>query len=106
MITQKELLDYLKLNTLNTKVHCGDLPSLNGEDYIFVDLLDDVVIPSDDKAIYKTSIQIVVASQDYEVRNTLVSYIKDKLNVSVRYDRQNEYQYFLAYCECEVIFNG
>ena len=106
MITQKELFDYLKLNPLNVKVWVGDLDDLEGEDYIFVDLITDNLIASDDKGIYKSTIQITIATQSYDDRNTLTDYVKDYLNVSARYDRQDEYQYFLAILECEVIFNG
>lgn len=106
MITQKQLFNYLKANPLNVKVHFGDLEELNGNDYIFVDLITDNLIASDDKGIYKTTIQITIATKDYDDRNTLTKYVKDYINVSCRYDRQNEYQYFLAILECEVIFNG
>lgn len=106
MITQKELFDYLKANPLNVKVHYGDLEELGGEDYIFVDLINDNLIGFDDKGIYKTTIQITIATTDYDNRNTLTNYVKDFINVSCTYDRQNEYQYFIAILECEVIFNG
>lgn len=101
--TQKEIYDYLLLNPLNVDVAVGDVESLNGKDYLFFDYIDDVLISSDDRGVYKTSIQITVATRDFANRRTLVNYIKDFLNVAVNYDKATDFEYFLARCTCEVL---
>ncbi|MDO5332092.1 MAG: hypothetical protein Q4E99_05370 [Bacillota bacterium] len=103
-MTQQELFDYLKANPLSVNVHFGDLFDLKGQDYIFVSMVSETLIPSDDKGSYKTALQITIATKDFDRRKELVDYVKDFINVSVRYDIADQFQYFLAHCDCEMIF--
>lgn len=101
--TQKQIYDYLVANPLGVKVNIGDLEDLNGQDYIFLNYLYDELIGSDDKGVYRQRINIMVATHDFDDRMTLTNYIKDLLNVSVTYERIDEYEYYTATCECGVL---
>ena len=105
-MTQKDIVDYLKLNPYNTNVNVGSLEDMNGKDYIFVDYLTENLIGSDDKGVYKTSIQLTVATKDFDKRKQLVNYIQNKFNVDVVYEMHDEYEYYLARCTFEGILNG
>ncbi len=95
--TQKELYEYLKDNPLGVQVHIGDLEDMQGQDYIFLDYLNDIAILSDDKADYQTVIQISVLTKDFEDRKTLVKYIKKQfLSQTPTYTRSDEYEYYQA----------
>lgn len=104
--TQKEIYDYLLANPLHVEVHVGALEDMNGQDYIFYDPLYDNIIGSDDKGVYRTRIQITVATRDFERNKTLVNYIKDYLNVSVNYDKSYEFEYYLTRCESGILMYG
>lgn len=105
-MTQNEIVDYLSANSLNVNVCVGEIEDTNGKDYIFLDYIDDVLIGSDDRGCYQTHIQITIATRDFENRKTLVSYVKEKFNVSVAYEKSDEFEYYIARCECGVIMNG
>ena len=94
--TQKQIYDYLCANPLNTKVHIGDLEDMNGDDYIFLDVLNDIAIKQDDSAHYQTIIQISVLTKDYEDRKTLVKYIKNEFLVACTYSKSAESEYYMA----------
>lgn len=95
--TQKEIYEYLKDNPLGTRVHIGDLEDMQGNDYIFLDYLNDLAILSDDRADYQTIIQISVLTKDFEDRKTLVNYIKKQfLSATPTYSRSDEYEYYQA----------
>lgn len=104
--TQKEIYEYLLANPLGVEVAIGDVPDLNGQDYIFFNYLNDTLIGSDDRGVYRTDINITVATRDFERRKTLVDYVKNFLNVSVQYQRYEEYEYYAAICECGVLMHG
>lgn len=104
--TQKEIYDYLKLNPLNVDVHVGDLEDLNGKDYIFLDYLYDTLIGYDNAGDYRREIQITVVTRDFEDREILVRYVKDKFNISVSYETSEEFFYYLARCRTEVMLCG
>lgn len=106
MISQQELYDYLLANPLNVDVNIGALQNMNGKDYIFLDYLTDTLIPSNDKGCHQTSLQITIATKDFERRKTLVAYVKQKLNVLINYDTDNEFEYFVARCECGVLMRN
>lgn len=42
--TQKEIYTYLKNNPLHVPVHIGDLEDMEGQDYIFLDVLNDITM--------------------------------------------------------------
>ena len=94
--TQKDIYDYLVANPLNVKVHIGDLEDMNGEDYIFLDYLNDVPMLRDNEADYQSVIQISVLTKDYEDRKTLVNYIKQKFLIAPTYSKSDEYEYYMA----------
>ena len=95
--TQKEIYEYLKANPLGTQVHIGDLEDMQGQDYIFLDYLNDIAILSDDTADYQTIIQISVLTKDFEDRKILVNYIKKQfLSSTPTYSRSDEYEYYQA----------
>lgn len=94
--TQKQIYDYLKANPLNVKVHIGDLEDMNGEDYIFFDVLNDIAMLRDNDADYQTLIQITVLTKDYEDRKVLVNYIKQKFLSAPTYSKDDEYEYYQA----------
>lgn len=94
--TQKEIYDFLKANPLETKVHIGDLEDMNGEDYIFMDVLNDIAILRDDSADYQTLIQISVLTRNYEDRKKLVKYIKSKFLSAPAYSKSDEFEYYQA----------
>ena len=104
--TQKEFYEYLKNNPLKVEVHIGDLEDMNGKDYIFFDYLSDELIGSDDRGCYQSFIQITVATRSFEDRKILVNYIKDYINVSVSYEKSEEFEYYLARCNLGVLMYG
>lgn len=104
--SQKEIYDYLCLNPLNAPVMVGDVEDLNGRDYIFLDFTSSSLIPSDDRGVYKTSLQITVFTYDFENRKILEQYVKDYMNVRVTYDKSDEFEYYLARCEATVLIYG
>lgn len=94
--TQKEIYDYLKANPLGTNVHIGDLEDMNGQDYIFLDYLNDIPMLSDDTADYQSRIQISVLTNDFENRKVLVDYIKQEFLIAPEYSRSDESHYYMA----------
>lgn len=103
--TQKEIYDYLKANPLNVAVHVGDLEEMNGNDYIFLDYLNDVAMLRDNDADYQTIIQISVLTRDYEDRKTLVKYIKDEFLSPPTYQKSDESEYYEAQFTTGVFLN-
>lgn len=103
---QKDIYDWLKTNPLGVDVEVGSKDDLNGRDYLFLNFLTEELIGSDDKGVYKTSVQITVATKDFEDRNLLVDFIKEKFNVYVTYDTSDEFEYYVADCNFEVILNA
>lgn len=94
--TQKEIYDYLKANPLGVDVNIGDLEDLNGKDYIFLDYLNDVIIPYDNECCYETNLQISIVTKELETRKALVKYIKDKFIAPCTYSKQLEFGYYQA----------
>lgn len=94
--TQKEIYDFLRANPLNTKVHIGDLEDMNGEDYIFLDVMNDIAILRDNDADYQTLMQISVLTRNYEDRKTLVKYIKSEFLSAPVYSKSVEFEYYQA----------
>lgn len=104
--SQKEIYEYLVNNPLEVEVHIGDLEDMNGRDYIFLDYLNDDIIAFDDNGVYKTSIQITVATRDFDTRKILTDYVKNYFTVSVSYEKSDEFEYYLARCSREVLLYG
>lgn len=94
--TQKEIYDYLVANPTDTEVHIGDLEDMNGEDYIFLDFLNDVAMLRDNNADYQTMIQISVTTKDFEKRKTLVQYIKNEFLSAPSFSKSQESEYYVA----------
>lgn len=94
--TQKGIYDYLCANPLGTAVNVGDLEDLNGQDYIFLDFLNEDLIGYDDKGTYRTELQITVACKDFENRKTLTKYVQDYMNVSTYYETSYAFEYYLS----------
>lgn len=94
--TQKEIYDYLLANPLGVKVHIGDLEDMEGNDYIFLDILNDIAILSDDNACYQTVIQISVLTKQYADRRALVKYIKQEFLSAPTYLFSDEHEYYQA----------
>lgn len=94
--TQKEIYDYLKANPLGTQVHIGDLEDMDGQDYIFLDYLNEEPMLRDNEADYQMIIQISVLTKDFEDRKTLVNYIKQKFLIAPEYSRSDESEYYQA----------
>lgn len=94
--TQKEIYEYLVANPLGTAVHIGDLEDMNGNDYIFLDYLNEEPMLRDNTADYQTIIQISVLTKDFEDRKTLVNYIKDKFLIAPEYSKSDEFEYYQA----------
>lgn len=103
--SQKQIYEYLLTNPLHVDVSVGDVEDLNGKDYIFFDYLTDELVGSDNRGIYRTGIQITVATKDYEDRKTLVEFVKNYLNVSISYEKSFEFEYFVARCNCTVLIH-
>lgn len=104
--TQKDIFDYLLQNPLGVEVHVGSLEDLNGQDYIFFNYLNDNLIGSDDKGVYRTRMQIAIATRDFERNKVLTDYVKNFLNVSVSFDKSFEFEYYLTRCECGVLMHN
>lgn len=94
--TQKEIYDYLKANPLGTQVHVGDLEDMEGQDYIFLDYMNEEPMLRDNEADYQMIIQISVLTKDFEDRKTLVNYIKQKFLIAPEYSRSEESEYYQA----------
>lgn len=94
--TQKEIYDYLKANPLGTQVHIGDLEDMEGQDYIFLDYMNEEPMLRDNEADYQMIIQISVLTKDFEDRKTLVNYIKQKFLIAPEYSRSDESEYYQA----------
>lgn len=103
--TQKDIFDYLKANPLNVKVDVGDIEDMNGEDYIFFDYISDSIMASDNRGVYKTYIQITIATRDFENRKVLVDYVKQLFNVEVTYEKSIDFEYYLARLNCGVLID-
>lgn len=104
--TQKEIYDYLCLNPLKAHVAVGDVKAMNGGDYILLDYQSESIIPSDNKGVYETYLQITVATKNFENRKLLTDYIKNLLTVSVAYEKSIEFEYFVARCSCGILMYG
>lgn len=94
--TQKEIYDFLKANPLGTQVHVGDLEDMDGQDYIFLDYMNEEPMLRDNEADYQMIIQISVLTKDFEDRKTLVNYIKQKFLIAPEYSRSDESEYYQA----------
>lgn len=104
--TQKEIYDFLLANPLGTKVHIGDLEDMNGEDYIFLDVMNELAMLRDNDADYQTLMQISVLTRDYEDRKTLVKYIQTKFLSAPTYSKSDEFEYYQAQFTIGVFFHG
>lgn len=103
--TQKEIFDYLVANPTQTAVHIGDLEDMDGEDYIFLDFLNDVAMLRDNNADYQTMIQISVTTKDFEKRKTLTKYIKDEFLSAPSFSKSTEGEYYIAQFTIGVILS-
>lgn len=103
-MTQKDIYDYLCNNPLGVEVHIGDLEDMNGKDYIFFDYLNEELISSDDRGCYQTFCQITIATRDFNRRKVLVDYLKNYINVSISYEKSDEFEYYLARCDFGALF--
>lgn len=104
--TQKEIYEYLKNNPLGTAVHIGDLEDMDGQDYIFLDYLNDIAMLRDNNADYQNIIQISVLTKDYEDRKTLVKYIKEKFLSAPTFSKSDEFEYYQAQFTIGVFIYG
>lgn len=103
IFTQQELYELLQSNPLKVPVAIGDVEDMNGQDYIFVDFVRDELIGSDNKGVYKTSLEMVIATRQFDNRTVLLNFLKDHFNLSVRFDRQMEFEYYVAQCSTEIL---
>lgn len=104
--TQKEIFDYLKANPLSAKVWIGDLDNMNGDNYIFVDYLNERQIASDNDGCYATRLQISVYVRDFINRKTLVDYVKKLSQFDIQFEMSNEGNYHCAIMTTTVFING
>ena len=104
--TQKEIYDFLKANPLGTQVHVGDLEDMDGQDYIFLDYMNEEPMLRDNEADYQMIIQISVLTKDFEDRKTLVNYIKQKFLIAPEYSRSDESEYYQAQFTTGVFISG
>ena len=104
--TQKEIYDFLKANPLGTQVHIGDLEDMEGQDYIFLDYMNEEPMLRDNEADYQMIIQISVLTKDFEDRKTLVNYIKQKFLIAPEYSRSDESEYYQAQFTTGVFISG
>lgn len=100
--TQKELFEYLKANPLGAVVWVGDLDDMNGENYIFLDYLDEESIPFDDSGCYRTTIQISVYVKDFINRKVLVDYVKPLSQFAITFRPSDEGNYHCAIMETTI----
>ena len=84
----------------------GDVNELNGKDYIFLDYTDEELIGSDNRGEYQMYLQITVATRDFDSRKALVEYVKNLLNVTITYEKDFDFEYYIARCTCGVLMNG
>lgn len=104
--TQKEVYDYLCANPLHTEVHIGSLEDLNGQDYIFLDFLNDVAMLRDNDADYQTMIQVSCLTKDFEDRKTLSDYIKQEFLSAPTYQKSDEFEYYMAQFTIGLLMHG
>ena len=96
ILSQKQIYDYLCANPLGVNVNIGELEDLNGADYIFLDYEREELIGSDNKGVYKTYFEIVVACKNFDDCRALTRYVQDKFNVEVRYNQASDFEYYLS----------
>lgn len=106
VLTQKQIGDYLVANQYNVKVAFGDLENMNGDDYIFVDYLNEELIPADNKGCYKTNVQISIYTKDFAKRKSLVEYVKGLSQFRITYQGSDEGNYFVAILQTELFLNA
>lgn len=94
--TQKEIYEYLKANPLDVQVHFGDLEDMNGQDFIFVDYLNELPTLRDNDAYYQSIVQISVLTKSYKDRKTLSKYIQQKFLSAPTFSVSDEHQYYQA----------
>lgn len=103
LYSQTEVFNFLKQNPYEVKVHVGDLEDMGNQDYIFLAYLYDNAIPSDNKAVYKSTINISVASKDLDMCRALVKYIRSEFVCAVTYSHSEEHEYYLATMETVIL---
>lgn len=103
IFTQKEIYDYLCANPLGVAVCIGELEDLNGKDYIFLNYQDEELIGFDDKGVYQTHFEIVVACRNFDDCRRLTRYLTDKFNLEVRFNIATDFEYYLSQCDGGVI---
>lgn len=103
LYSQTEVFEFLKRNPYGTKVHVGDLEDMGNQDYIFLAYLYDNAIPSDNKAVYKSTINISVATKDLDRCRALVKYIRGEFISNVTYTHSEEHEYYLATMETVIL---
>ena len=94
--SQKQLGDFLAANPLGVAVHVGDLDNMNGRDYIFLDYLNEQIIPFDNSGCYKAELQISVYTKSFINRKILVDYIKGLSQFDIQFEGSEEGNYFVA----------
>lgn len=104
--TQKEIVEFLKDNPVNATVHVGDLPNMNGDNYIFLDYLSENLISYDNEGCYKTSVQISIYTKEFSNRKIITDYVKELCQFNITYQGSDEGNYFVAILTSEVFING
>lgn len=101
--SQRGIYDTLRGNPLGIDVCIGDLEDMNGKDYIFLDYENEDLIPSDDHGVYRTSIQVTVASRNFDRLKITTNYLKSIYNFSVDYEKSSDFEYYLARCTTTIL---
>lgn len=104
--TQKQLGDYLSSNPYGIELYVGDKELKNGIDYIFLDYMNENIIPSDNKGCYTTTIQISIYCKDFAKRKKVVDYVKKLVQCSIEYEGSDEGNYYIAILRSEIFLNG
>lgn len=103
--TQTEIKEYMEANPYGFLFHIGDLASLNNQDYIFFAYASERLISADNKADYVSSVEVSIASTDYDKVRAVARYVQGLFNIGFTYSNSDEHEYYLAQGETEVFIS-
>lgn len=87
---QSELIKVLNDNPLSIKAKFNEV-EINGEDFIFLDRIQDLAITRDNGAVYKSIILVSIYSKDMDVIEVTLSYLKSLFICNPVFTKEEDY---------------